>query len=109
MDLAGLVLGSLILYLKGMRIIMFQLSGFYYRFMSSTRLLLLFFCLRVPSFKAKSRNKSTLLKVGLLRNLASRVPFKGVFKGSIIRILSLIGFPLTGSLWGSVRVPAKGA
>ena len=28
--LGGLVLGSLILYLKGMRIMMFQLSGFYY-------------------------------------------------------------------------------
>ena len=27
----GLVLGSLILYLKGMGIMMFQLSGFYYR------------------------------------------------------------------------------
>ena len=33
MALGGLVLGSLILYLKGMRIIMFQLSGFYYRFL----------------------------------------------------------------------------
>ena len=31
MALGGLVLGSLILYLKGMRIIMLQLSGFYYR------------------------------------------------------------------------------
>ena len=30
MALGGLVLGSLILYLKGMRIMMFQLSGFYY-------------------------------------------------------------------------------
>ena len=30
MTLAGLVLGSLILYLKGMRIMMFQLSGFCY-------------------------------------------------------------------------------
>ena len=30
MALGGLVLGSLILYLKGMRILMFQLSGFYY-------------------------------------------------------------------------------
>ena len=29
--LGGLVLGSLILYLKGMRIMMFQLSGFYCR------------------------------------------------------------------------------
>ena len=29
--LGGLVLGSLILYLKGMRIMMFQLSGFYYK------------------------------------------------------------------------------
>ena len=29
MDLGGFVLGSLILYLKGMRITMFQLSGFY--------------------------------------------------------------------------------
>ena len=29
MALGGLVLGSLILYLKGMRIVMFQLSGFY--------------------------------------------------------------------------------
>ena len=28
--LGGLVLGFLILYLKGMRIMMFQLSGFYY-------------------------------------------------------------------------------
>ena len=28
MALGGLVLGSLILYLKGMRIMMFQLSGF---------------------------------------------------------------------------------
>ena len=33
------MLGSLILYLKGMRIMMFQLSGFYYtwRFMGSYR------------------------------------------------------------------------
>ena len=31
MGLGGLVLGSLILYLKGMRIMMFQLSGFYFR------------------------------------------------------------------------------
>ena len=30
MALGGLVLGSLILYLKAMRIVMFQLSGFYY-------------------------------------------------------------------------------
>ena len=30
MGLGGLVLGSLVLYLKGMRILMFQLSGFYY-------------------------------------------------------------------------------
>ena len=30
MGLGGLVLESLILYLKGMRIMMFQLSGFYY-------------------------------------------------------------------------------
>ena len=29
MALGGLVLGSLILYLKGMRLMMFQLSGFY--------------------------------------------------------------------------------
>ena len=33
MALAGLVLGSLILYLKGMRIMMFQLSGFYFTFL----------------------------------------------------------------------------
>ena len=31
MGLGGLVLESPILYLKGMRILMFQLSGFYYR------------------------------------------------------------------------------
>ena len=31
MDLGGLVLGALIFYLKGMRAIMFQLSGFYCR------------------------------------------------------------------------------
>ena len=31
MDLGGFVLGSLILYLKGMRRMMFQLSGFYYK------------------------------------------------------------------------------
>ena len=31
MGLGGFVLGSLILYLKGMRRMMFQLSGFYYR------------------------------------------------------------------------------
>ena len=31
MALGGLVLGSLILYLKGMRIMMFQLSGFYFK------------------------------------------------------------------------------
>ena len=31
MALGGLVLESLILYLKGMRILMFQLSGFYYK------------------------------------------------------------------------------
>ena len=30
MGLGGLVLGSPILYLKGMRVLMFQLSGFYY-------------------------------------------------------------------------------
>ena len=29
--IGGLVLGSLILYVKGMRIMMLQLSGFYYR------------------------------------------------------------------------------
>ena len=29
MALGGLLLGSLVLYLKGMRIMMFQLSGFY--------------------------------------------------------------------------------
>ena len=32
MALGGLVLESLILYLKGMRILMFQLSGFYYMY-----------------------------------------------------------------------------
>ena len=32
MAVGGFVLGSLILYLKGMRKMMFQLSGFYYRF-----------------------------------------------------------------------------
>ena len=32
MSLGGLVLGSLILYIKGMRILVFQLSGFYCRF-----------------------------------------------------------------------------
>ena len=32
MVLGGLVLGSLIVYLKGMRIMMFQLSGYYYKF-----------------------------------------------------------------------------
>ena len=31
MALGGLVLGSLILFLKGMRRMMFQLSGFYYK------------------------------------------------------------------------------
>ena len=31
MVLGGLVLGSLILYLKGMRMMMFQLSGYYYK------------------------------------------------------------------------------
>ena len=31
MALGGFVLGSLILYLKGMRTMMFQLAGFYYR------------------------------------------------------------------------------
>ena len=31
MALGGVVLGSPILYLKGMRMVMFQLSGFYYR------------------------------------------------------------------------------
>ena len=31
MGLGGLVLGSLIIFLKGMRRMMFQLSGFYYR------------------------------------------------------------------------------
>ena len=35
MALGGLVLGSLILYLKGMRIMMFQLSGFYYKYQHS--------------------------------------------------------------------------
>ena len=30
MALGGLVLGSLVLYLKGMRVVIFQLSGFYY-------------------------------------------------------------------------------
>ena len=37
MALGGLVLGSLILYLKGMRIMMFQLSGFYYIFTEANR------------------------------------------------------------------------
>ena len=32
------MLGSLILYLKGMRIMMFQLSGFYYKSVFSQRL-----------------------------------------------------------------------
>ena len=32
MAVGGIVLGSLILYFKGMRIMMFQLSGFYYTF-----------------------------------------------------------------------------
>ena len=31
MVLGGLVLGSLIVYLKGMRILMVQLSGYYYK------------------------------------------------------------------------------
>ena len=31
MGLGGFVLGSPILYLKGMRMLMFQLSGFYYK------------------------------------------------------------------------------
>ena len=31
MALGGFVLGSLIVYLKGMRIMMFQLSGYYYK------------------------------------------------------------------------------
>ena len=31
MGLGGFLLGSLILYLKGMRILMFQLSGIYYK------------------------------------------------------------------------------
>ena len=31
MGLGGLVLGSLIVYLKGMRILMFQLSGIYHK------------------------------------------------------------------------------
>ena len=36
------MLRSLILYLKGMRIMMFQLSGFFCRFLSSTVLTFLF-------------------------------------------------------------------
>ena len=36
MGLGGLVLGSLILYLKGMRILMLQLSCFCYRFLSDS-------------------------------------------------------------------------
>ena len=38
MALGGLVLGSLVLYLKGTRIVMFQLSGFYYRAFGAWRL-----------------------------------------------------------------------
>ena len=37
MALGGLVLGFLIIYLKGMRIMMLQLSGYYYRPSSSRR------------------------------------------------------------------------
>ena len=37
MGLGGFVLGSPILYLKGMRILMFQLSGFYYRYLSRAK------------------------------------------------------------------------
>ena len=39
------MLGSLILYLKGMRIVMFQLSGFYCRGLGFG-----FFCFRLPQW-----------------------------------------------------------
>ena len=44
------MLGSLILYLKGMRIMMFQLSGFYCRFYwaSEYHTLILYFVLKGP-------------------------------------------------------------
>ena len=38
MAVGGLVLGSPILYLKGIRILMFQLSGFYYRVLDTKML-----------------------------------------------------------------------
>ena len=59
MALGGLVLGSLILYLKGMRIMMFQLSGFYCRAYSKLRIPLLI------SFRSR-RPGNTKLGGGLL-------------------------------------------
>ena len=58
MALGGLVLGSLILYLKGMRRMMFQLSGFYCRFLSSP------FIIRVPFFLIVSFKKGTQKQKG---------------------------------------------
>ena len=52
------MLGSLILYLKGMRRMMFQLSGFYCRFLSSP------FIIRVPFFLIVSFNKGTQKQKG---------------------------------------------
>ena len=60
------MLGSLILYLKGTRRMMFQLSGFYCRFLSSP------FIIRVPFFLIVSFNKGPKNKKGervLLKNL----------------------------------------
>ena len=42
------MLGSLILYLKGLRIMMFQLSGFYYSSDASNHLVLMVFVLSLP-------------------------------------------------------------
>ena len=68
MALGGLVLGSLILYLKAMRIVMFQLSGFYYN---------------DPESEAYLEYPMHLFKKGYLRGSLKGI-LEGYYKGTMI-------------------------
>ena len=77
MALGGLVLGSLILYLKGMRTTMFQLSGFYYNILLEGFILegletrTCFITSRAPHlFPNKTCSELQLLAVAVLAVLA---------------------------------------
>ena len=59
MDLGGFVLGFPLLYLKGMRIMMFQLSGFYFKPLGSQKNAL-------PNLPASSQG----IKPGLYKGLS---------------------------------------